>query len=133
MKEPLIKHVEITNYRSCLNCLFDLHPHLSVLIGPNASGKTNILNAILILRKLAEQKKPFPFREEKPTGQSKFKIIFNVEGKKIILNIIVQIDTDENNNDVVLSSRLDWYLKDFTGNAKRYDIPLSLPRYFYGK
>jgi hypothetical protein len=133
MKEPLIKRVEITNYRSCLNCSFDLHPHLSVFIGPNASGKTNILNAILILRKLAEQEEPFHFRKEKPSGQSKFKMIFNIKGKKIILNMRVQIDTDENNNDIVLGSRLNWYLKDFTGNAKRYDTPLSLPRYFYGK
>ncbi|MGA2324471.1 MAG: AAA family ATPase [Sedimentisphaerales bacterium] len=133
MKEPLIKHVEISNYRSCLNCSFDLHPHLSVLIGPNASGKTNILNAILILKKLAEQEEPFRFREGKPVGQSKFKMIFNAEGKKIILNMVVQIDTDENNSDVVLGSHIDWYLKDFTGNAKRYDTPLSLPRYFYGK
>lgn len=133
MKEPLIKHVEITNYRSCLNCSFDLHPHLSVLIGPNASGKTNILNAILILRKLAEQEEPFRFRGEKPTSQSKFKTTFDIEGKKIILNMMVRIDTDENNNDIVLGARLNWYLKDFTENAKRYDAPLSLPRYFYGK
>lgn len=138
MKEPLIKHVEITNYRSCLNCTFDIHPNLSVLIGPNASGKTNILNAILILRKLVEQDEYYRYKEEKPTGQSKLKMMFNIEGKKIILNISVQTYTDENNNDVIIGSRLSWYLKDFTGNAKRIIFPLINPKqhekhfYFHG-
>ncbi|MFW9998379.1 MAG: AAA family ATPase, partial [Candidatus Odinarchaeota archaeon] len=39
----MIKRIQIQDYRSCLDTSFDFHPNLSVLIGPNGSGKTNIL------------------------------------------------------------------------------------------
>jgi putative ATP-dependent endonuclease of OLD family len=51
----MIQKIQIQNYRSCLYTTIDFHPQLSVLIGPNGSGKTNILNALLLLRKLTEE------------------------------------------------------------------------------
>jgi len=122
-KGPMITRLEISDYRSCLKCSFDLQPHLSVLIGPNASGKTNILNAILLLRKLS-QERGHGRKEEEVTGKSKLKVFFNVGGKKAILTATVGSYTDESNADVVVASQQSWYMKDFTGDAKRVNIPL---------
>ena len=51
----MLKKIMIENYRSCLKTAFDCHPNLSVLIGPNSSGKTNILQAVMFLNKLTQE------------------------------------------------------------------------------
>lgn len=50
----MLKRFVIENYRSCLRTSLDLHPNLSVLIGPNGSGKTNILQAVMFLNKMVK-------------------------------------------------------------------------------
>lgn len=130
----MIKKIKVENYRSCLNTGFELQPQLSVLIGPNGSGKTNILNAILLLRKLAkEEDEAYYFRERPPTAQCKIKVWFNVDGKNIILTAVIHTYTDENNKDVIVSSRQTWYVKDFTGSAKRIVMPLWVGRHIDDK
>jgi energy-coupling factor transporter ATP-binding protein EcfA2 len=126
----MIRKISIEDYRSCLDTKFQLHPNLSVLIGPNSSGKTNVLRALLLLRKLVEEE-PYGYRsDEEPTGQSTLKILFDIDGKTVALTAVVNIFTDENNDDVVVSSRQYWTAKDFTGNRKRIDCPLWLVREF---
>jgi len=120
----VIKSIEIQNYRSCLNTSFDLHPELSVLIGPNSSGKTNILNALLILKKLTLEHHRFRVDKAESTSQSELKVTFDIEGKTAILTVIADIYTDENNYDDIVSSVQEWYLRDFTGNRKRIKTPL---------
>lgn len=127
----IIKKLQIQGYRSCLNTTFDLNPHLSVLIGPNSSGKTNLLNALLLLKKLYEEE-DYYYGEEDPTGQCKLKAWFNIDDKKVILDATLYTFTDENNRDVIVSSKQKWYLKDFTGNAKRARLPLCLVRHYAG-
>lgn len=122
----MIKKIAIKDYRSCIDTTFDLHPKLSVLIGPNSSGKTNILNALLLLRKLSEENEFRSIRGEKPTAQCKIKVWFDIGGKTVILTATIYHSTDENNNDVIHSSEQRWFLKDFTGNAKRAIFPLWL-------
>ncbi|MBU4334537.1 MAG: ATP-binding protein [Candidatus Omnitrophica bacterium] len=122
----LIKKIQIEGYRSCKKTEFILNTNLSVLIGPNGSGKTNVLNAVLLLKKLLTQDE---YRysivpEEQPTGQCKLKVWFEHGKKQIILNSVITIFTDEKNRDVIVNSREKWYLKDFTGDKKQYVVPL---------
>ena len=123
-----ISKVEIQNYRSCLNTSFSPHPNLSVLIGPNSSGKTNILNAMRLLKRLTEQNEKYFHEERPPTAESKLKIWFELDKKKAILTSKIDIYTDDGNADVVVSSTESWYLKDFTDSAKRVKIPLWFAR-----
>lgn len=44
-----IEQLNLTNYRSYTNHHFTLHPDLTVVIGPNATGKTNLLEALYVL------------------------------------------------------------------------------------
>lgn len=124
----MIKKIDIQNYRSCLETSFELHPNLSVLIGPNSSGKTNVLYAFLLLRRLTEEHQYYHRAGEEPTRQCKLKVLFDIGDKKAQLTAVVNIFTDENNSDVVLSSHQQWYAKELTGNRKRVNLPLSYAR-----
>ena len=119
-----ISKVEIKDYRSCLNTSFSPHPNLSVLIGPNSSGKTNILNAMRLLKRLTEHEEKYFHDEKPPTAESKLKVWFELNKKKAIFTSKIHIYTDDDNADVVISSTENWYLKDFTDSAKRVKIPL---------
>ncbi len=122
-----IKQIQIEDYRSCLNTKFDLDQHFSALIGPNGSGKTNVLNAILLVRKLIfEGEYYYRQKEEQPTGQCKLKVWFDINGKQIILTSTIALYTDEENRDVIISSKQQWYLKDFTGSRKHIELPLEI-------
>ena len=123
-----ISKVEIQNYRSCLNTSFSPHPNLSVLIGPNSSGKTNILNAMRLLKRLTEHEEKYFHEERPPTAEAKLKIWFELDKKKAIFTSTIHIYTDDDNADVVVSSTESWYLKDFTDSAKRVKTPLWFVR-----
>lgn len=125
----MIKRMQIQDYRSCLDTTFTWNPHLSVLIGPNGSGKTNILNAALLLKKLTEEEDRFFPGDRPPTAECKLKVWFEIDAKTVILTVKIHAFTDENNNDVIVASRQQWYMKDFTGSAKRIKTPLWLAQY----
>ena len=44
-----LARVEITNFRSYEGSAFELHPDVTLVVGPNASGKTNLLESIYVL------------------------------------------------------------------------------------
>jgi ABC-type lipoprotein export system ATPase subunit len=125
----MIQRMEIKDYRSCLATSFNWDPHLSVLIGPNGSGKTNILNAALLLRKLTEEEDHYFQGEQPPTAECKLKVWFNIAGKKAILTAKIHTFTDEANDDVIVASKQQWYMKDFTGSGERIKTPLWLAQH----
>jgi ABC-type polar amino acid transport system ATPase subunit len=107
----MLKQITIENYRSCLRTVIDLHPHLSVLIGPNSSGKTNILQAIMFLKKIALED-PFDTRHDGLiTTNSRIKAQFRHRGVEIELRASIDAYTDESNNDVMAGSKQGWIFK----------------------
>jgi DNA replication and repair protein RecF len=48
-RQPVFREVRIENFRCIQAAAIDLHPHLNVLTGGNAAGKTSILEAIFML------------------------------------------------------------------------------------
>ena len=133
----MITKIIIQDYRSCINTTFELQDDLSVLIGPNSSGKTNILNAIQLLQKLTDDARYRRREDFQLTNQCKLKVWFSINEKKVILTALVDVYTDENNEDSIVSSQQSWYLKDFTGNGRRLKLSLSEARsvdfnYYHG-
>lgn len=45
----MLADIHLENFRSYQNASFDLSPNVNVIVGPNASGKTNLLESILVL------------------------------------------------------------------------------------
>jgi DNA replication and repair protein RecF len=44
-----IRELELTNFRSYGTARFELHPAVTLVVGPNASGKTNLLESLYVL------------------------------------------------------------------------------------
>jgi DNA replication and repair protein RecF len=44
-----IENIALSNFRSYDQAVFDLHPHVTIVAGPNASGKTNLLEGLYVL------------------------------------------------------------------------------------
>jgi ABC-type branched-subunit amino acid transport system ATPase component len=126
----VITDILISQYRSCLDTHFQLHPNLSVLIGPNSSGKTNIMNALFLLRRLTEETPPFYSRDVEPTGHCKLKATLTLDNVDATLSADIDTYTDSNNTDIVITSDQYWTITQLTGNRKRVKLPLALAREF---
>lgn len=83
-----VKNLRLTNFRSYQDASFDLHPAVTIVVGPNASGKTNLLEALYVLsttrsfrtgdRELIHEGQQF-FRVEASAGEDELAIGFSVE------------------------------------------------------
>src|SRR5271157_3144448 len=122
----MLKRVVIENYRSCLHTSIDLHPNLSVLIGPNGSGKTNILQALMFLNKMARGTEHRPSPRGGISVTSRLKTTFQQGRVQARLSASVDAYADESNNDVMVASRQKWTLDGPEGKHSSLDVPLSL-------
>ena len=120
----MLRRVVIENYRSCLRTSIDLDPNLSVLIGPNGSGKTNILHAIMFLNKMAQEDE-YVRSQNTITVSSRIKAAFQHGRARVQLNASVDAYTDESNNEVMLASRQRWSFKAPNGRDASFEIPLA--------
>lgn len=122
----MLKRIVIENFRSCLRTRVDLHPRLSVLIGPNGSGKTNILQGILFLYKLASEA-PYRIRDrESSSVSSRLKATFEMRQVRAQVNATVDARTNSSNEDVMLSSKQKWKLSKKRKDENILDLPLAL-------
>ena len=101
----MLKRIVISNYRSCLHTRINLHPNLTVLIGPNSSGKTNILQAIMLLKKLSQPTEHKSASEYPGALSCRVRSLFHLSGVQADLNAALKVFTDESNNDRVVDSK----------------------------
>jgi ABC-type branched-subunit amino acid transport system ATPase component len=124
----MLNRIVIENYRSCLHTVIDLQPRLSVLIGPNSSGKTNILQGIMLLNKLAEGKEHgSSASSDTARVRSRIRATFT-EGRALARFMAsLAVYPDDSNNDVVLDARQRWALRDGKKRAS-VEVPLAFRR-----
>jgi ABC-type lipoprotein export system ATPase subunit len=125
----VLERFEIQNYRSCTETTIDLQPDLTVLIGPNGSGKTNILKALLLLRRLEDGDNSSNDEDEPISDECRIKASFRPTKDKAILTALVRLYTDDTNSDIIVGSHETWYIKDFTGSGVRLKAPLWMGRF----
>ena len=120
-----IKSFEIRSYRSCIKTRFPLHLELTGLIGVNSAGKSNILNAILLLRKICRAR--YVPVQEKDSSFNKCIITTEIqhENKTLYMKGEIIFETDERNFDEIQYTKLKWNLREFTNNAEWLNIPIE--------
>lgn len=125
----MLKRILIENYRSCLRTSIDLHPKLSVLIGPNGSGKTNILQGIMLLNQMARGPE-HASGLRRITATSRIKATFERGHSNAQLSASVDAYTNESNNDIVLDTRQKWLFTSKDGRRCSSELPLVVARRF---
>ncbi|HSR07704.1 MAG TPA: AAA family ATPase [Bryobacteraceae bacterium] len=118
----MLKSLTIEGYRSCAHTSLDLDTNLSVLIGANGSGKTNILQAILLLRKLVNLQ---PHRPNEPPGtiNPKLTAVYRIGDYQLQMDARVEAYTSESNNDIVTNVQEKWTV-DHKENRTVLNVPL---------
>lgn len=117
-----IKSINIKNYRSCQKSLISIDNDLTCLIGINGSGKTNILNSILLLKKIIKFRY-FERDEDNNSNTTELDVNLLLNNKTIYLKCFFQLDLDENGIDLVNNVSIDWNFKEFID----LDTWISLP------
>jgi len=121
-----LRSFEIDSYRSCIKTKFTLQDQLTGLIGINGAGKSNILNALMLLKKIYRARPPM--RDKESSSRSKCHIAAEIEHQKKILFIKgnVTYETDEHNYDEVYLSELKFNFREFADYSKWINIPIQL-------
>lgn len=104
----LLQEVTISGYRSCQSTVFRPHPKLSVLIGINGVGKTNILNAIRLLYPQDMRRFSRPIPDDKSNAQTTITAWFLVDGKRIGLRLTLVVSQAGRSMGEVLSYSEEW-------------------------
>lgn len=122
----MLKRLVIENYRSCVRTFIDLHPHLSVLIGPNGSGKTNILQTIVLLNKMTQQSEHLPPGATR-AGSSRIRVSFLDGRVATALRASFEAFRAEAASDPRFVALQKWALNERNGNTAAFEVPLSFP------
>src|ERR1700730_12157699 len=80
----MLKRIKIQGYKSLVDLEVHLQP-LTVLFGPNASGKSNFLDALQLLSRMASSKKLKDAFEVPYRGTALESVSFSKEGVKGLL------------------------------------------------
>lgn len=121
---------EVSNYRSCRKSNLDLNENLMCLIGINGAGKTNILNGLLLLKKLKETRRIPGIKLKNISGSiAEISLEFKLNKYIIKVKVTLNYETDDKNNDEVLDSSLKFNFFEITGNKKWIEIPFELFKY----
>lgn len=119
-----IAKITIKNYRSCVDTTFAPNEHLSVLIGPNGSGKTNVLSALRLLPALCSPR--YTKSDEPITAPCELRVVYEVDDTTVVQVAKLSIVTNEKNQDEITNSDEYWVLPDVTGPRRRVHIPSAI-------
>jgi ABC-type lipoprotein export system ATPase subunit len=120
-----IRKIRITNYRSCIDTTFAPNESLSVLIGPNGSGKTNVLSAMRLLPQLGHHG-PGRYRREPSPDSSipKATITTQYDVDGVVVNHVASLllVTNERNLDEIVDADEYWQIPS-RSQRKRIVVP----------
>ncbi len=105
-----LDRIAIQNFRSLIDVDVSLNRHLSVLIGPNGSGKTNFLKAIFACSNLLRSGSRF--QRKKPTddffSESKFTLNLSEKKRRVVVESSAVTSPGENADEVFIHSDEVW-------------------------
>jgi ABC-type Mn2+/Zn2+ transport system ATPase subunit len=122
--DTYIKDFSISNYRSCVRTRFEPQPHLSCLIGLNGSGKSSVLNGLLLLRSLTRSR--HRIRETQTSAsKSRLNVTFSCGDKNVYLRAQVLYLPTDKGDDQVADCSTDWNFREITNEDAWVRIPLA--------
>src|SRR5207247_1190388 len=120
--------VRIEGFRSCERTAFHLNRHLSVLIGPNSAGKTNVLQGITLLGASANRILMHR-RSESAVSQCRVLAEFQVSRINLALRSTLSYTLAEENKESVVSAREEWRIGGLDGKDSSTGWTLFPPEY----
>lgn len=102
-----IRSIKIKAYKSCVHTNLKLNSDLTALIGINGSGKSTILNSLLLLKKVLSVRHRYD-NKQRGSNKSSITLDMDINDKPIILKSTIFYNTDEDNLDDVVSAKIDW-------------------------
>jgi len=121
-----LQKFEIKNYRSCLTTKIELLSNPTCLIGINGVGKSNILNGLLLFKKIFTGRRYYGGNRRTSSSLSKLNTELVYQNKVVKLKCEFQYEADEKNSDTVTNITFKVNLKDFTKSNKWIEVPLHL-------
>lgn len=118
-----LETIDIQGYRSCENTKFNPNRDLSVLIGINGAGKTNILQGIRLLA-LRQQRRGRQLADEfSHSPEAQITAWFSVKQQKIGLRIKFLLQENPKRGDNQLYTQETWNLQSFTNSKAWIELP----------
>lgn len=132
MNDVKLTKMDITNYRSCVATKFEPNTDLSVLIGPNGSGKTTVLSTFQLLSKLASSSHSYRRRNDPFSTACVLKASFNWKEFSVTYEAKISLVNNERNEDEILNASESWYSYSITGSRKKIELPMHAMGDSYG-
>ena len=107
----MISNINLRQFRSYLNQSFEFDPGVNIIVGPNGSGKTNLLEAIHLIS-INKTFRPVSLRDLIMTNRTSLKI--------------ASLDNNDLNRNLTITSDQDTTTKDYQVNEVKYKrLPLE--------
>lgn len=115
-----LERFKIAGFRSCRETEVNLHPQLTVLIGPNGSGKTTILTAIDLLRKMADPIHFYHRGDAGPGSSATMTANFNVGRKRVVMSSQFEAVSNIRNDAIIQGASQTWH----SSKGKALETPI---------
>ena len=121
-QQVLLTEFSLRAYRSCKSTSFSPDPRITALIGPNGSGKTNVLQGLMLFCGI--QRRPYR-RDEDDVFSLKSQVLatFTVRKQPIRFRTSIVYRPTDQNRDEVLQSQEEWNFKAITGKDTWFELP----------
>jgi AAA15 family ATPase/GTPase len=115
-----ILHIEINNYRSCIETKFDLPKNLMTLIGANGVGKSNILYGLQLFTKTDKNRRFFSEDSKEDLLSTQINLIVELDEETLFIRSTFYYETDERNIDEVFHTEIKYRIKG--ENSRKWNI-----------
>ncbi|GFO64115.1 AAA family ATPase [Geomonas paludis] len=120
-----LEKVEIIKYKSCEKTLLNINDTLTALIGVNGSGKTSILSAIKLLKRITDNRYHYFSNNSKNLLETIVVAVFTYQNIKVELKSTFDYDIGSHSQEEIASIKTEWRIQNIYPK-KWIDIPVEI-------